>query len=478
MPFRHIASRAGVSLAVWLAASPGALGAEPPQHLPAPIFNGVETTGYPAVGLYTLPEVECTATLIGCRTVLTAAHCSCIDFSADPPRPLFGDACRERPDLLAPEGKRVFFQNAGLFGVSEVVLHPLWDAPDDPGHDLAILRLDRPVEGIRPAAIDRAMTPAEGTEVRLVGFGRTERDLLNQSIKRTGVTTIIPSTSCPDGRICTEIGEPLAPPGEETSICFGDSGGPTFADLGDGLVVAGVHELALSQTCLPPARTWSTDVYQNRQWIEETAGADFGPRTCGSSPQLPDDPDARSEGTAGRLSPEDPEARFDFQVRPGTGVLRVVLNGEGNVRPALNDFDLFAGPAPLATPPASAPCAGASAESLESCEVLAPPPGPWSILVRRVRGEGEFQLVITQLGSPPPGEWLESPDLPGFQVRARFGDAAEVPGERVTDCIDESICVSGALPDRPELFVKVIGPRPNGYLWVQVSRFTPSRAEI
>lgn len=31
---------------------------------------------------------------------------------------------------------------------------------------------------------------------------------------------------------------------------------------------------------------------------------------------------------------------------------------------------------------------------------------------------------------------------------------------------------------RPEIFVKVIGPRPNGFLWVQLIRFTPSEVEV
>ena len=51
-------------------------------------------------------------------------------------------------------------------------------------------------------------------------------------------------------------------------------------------------------------------------------------------------------------------------------------------------------------------------------------------------------------------------------------------GQGVSPCIVESICIQGALAGRPELFLKVIGPRPNGYLWVQVSRFTPSEVEL
>jgi hypothetical protein len=31
---------------------------------------------------------------------------------------------------------------------------------------------------------------------------------------------------------------------------------------------------------------------------------------------------------------------------------------------------------------------------------------------------------------------------------------------------------------RSEVFLRVIGPRPNGYLWPTIVRFTPSRVEV
>ena len=77
---------------------------------------------------------------------------------------------------------------------------------------------------------------------------------------------------------------------------------------------------------------------------------------------------------------------------------------------------------------------------------------------------------------PPPGIWLTSPELPGFEVKVRINDTTT--GEEEPDCIAETICVSGALAGRPEIFVKVIGPRPNGFLWSQLSRFTPSKVEV
>ena len=79
---------------------------------------------------------------------------------------------------------------------------------------------------------------------------------------------------------------------------------------------------------------------------------------------------------------------------------------------------------------------------------------------------------------PPTGAWLRSPDLPGFEAKVRITATSSIAGSLESDCIAETLCVSGALAGRPEVFVKVIGPRPNGYLWTQISRFTPSKVEV
>jgi hypothetical protein len=96
------------------------------------------------------------------------------------------------------------------------------------------------------------------------------------------------------------------------------------------------------------------------------------------------------------------------------------------------------------------------------------------------RTDEDQVIVISEAGGgpppPPAGPWLSSPALPGFEVKVLISDST--PGGNVADCITETLCVSGALAGRAEIFVKVIGPRPNGFLWAQVSRFTPSKVEI
>ncbi|MES1245807.1 MAG: hypothetical protein ABUT39_29640 [Acidobacteriota bacterium] len=79
---------------------------------------------------------------------------------------------------------------------------------------------------------------------------------------------------------------------------------------------------------------------------------------------------------------------------------------------------------------------------------------------------------------PPPGPWMTAPELPGFRVKARFNGSGGFAGQPVTQCIGETLCIAGALPDRAELFVRVVGPKPNGKLWPTLVKFSTSGIEV
>jgi hypothetical protein len=93
-----------------------------------------------------------------------------------------------------------------------------------------------------------------------------------------------------------------------------------------------------------------------------------------------------------------------------------------------------------------------------------------------------FDLAAPFLGSGvDPGDgWLTTPEVPGFEFQVEIVPAGGQPvtGVNEPNCIVETFCASGALPGRPEVFVKLIGPRPNHFLWVQISRFTPSEVNV
>jgi len=84
---------------------------------------------------------------------------------------------------------------------------------------------------------------------------------------------------------------------------------------------------------------------------------------------------------------------------------------------------------------------------------------------------------------PPPGDgWLTTPDIPGFRFRVEITSGGATPVEqpvrREAACIPETLCVSGAVPGRSELFVRIVGPKGNGKLWPTLVRFTTSTVEV
>lgn len=83
-------------------------------------------------------------------------------------------------------------------------------------------------------------------------------------------------------------------------------------------------------------------------------------------------------------------------------------------------------------------------------------------------------------GPPPPsGDWISSSRLPGFRAKVRItAGSNSILGSGEPACIDETLCVSGAIPGRSEIFLRVVGPKPNGYLWPTIVKFSTSQIEI
>ena len=135
------------------------------------IVNGRGTFDVPAAGALLKgtdrrsAKVWCSGTLVSCDQFLTAAHCVAED--------------------AAPASYKVFFQNAGFFDVKEIRKHPGY-RPQDPGDDIALLTLAKPVLDIAPIEINQIATPAIGLEGRIVGFGRTGGDNYDYGLKREG----------------------------------------------------------------------------------------------------------------------------------------------------------------------------------------------------------------------------------------------------------------------------------------------------
>lgn len=83
---------------------------------------------------------------------------------------------------------------------------------------------------------------------------------------------------------------------------------------------------------------------------------------------------------------------------------------------------------------------------------------------------------------PPPNcptGFFGDSGYPDFCFKVTIGEPGNTrAGVREADCQPETVCVSGAVPGRSELFLRIIGPRPNGFLWPTIVRFTPSRVVV
>jgi hypothetical protein len=83
--------------------------------------------------------------------------------------------------------------------------------------------------------------------------------------------------------------------------------------------------------------------------------------------------------------------------------------------------------------------------------------------------------------APPPvpaGPFLNTAEVPGFHFKVRIGGDGGIAGTKVDACLGETLCVAGALADRVEVLARVVGPRPNGFLWPTLVKLTTSQVEV
>jgi len=102
-------------------------------------------------------------------------------------------------------------------------------------------------------------------------------------------------------------------------------------------------------------------------------------------------------------------------------------------------------------------------------------------IFRAGEGDGGFAVGDRQgfRPDPPAGPWLETSELPGFRFKVRItGGGAELPSRQEARCVPETLCISGAVPGRSELFLRMVGPKPNGFLWPNIVKFSTSQIEI
>ena len=380
------------------------------------IVNGLTTHAYPAVGAVLRGDFPdwaqhvsitadnaamfCSGTLIGCRTFLTAGHCTLTMFP---------------PGELDADEAWVYLPNAGIFTVTSIARHPAYTlaGPNVPINDVAVLNLGEPVTGIEPMAINQSdpntFIPADGT---IVGFGNTGgAGAVDKGIKRAGH---VETTACPFSQfpfppdpetklVCWDFLEPIGPPGDNSDTCGGDSGGPLFLDLGNRPVVAGVTSGGTSSSCTPPDHAFDANIYTYSDFILTQLGTD-DTTTCGGLPPV-GDPQVEVHGFDGRLDDATPSAIHTVSVDGGKNSVRFGLNAIDTVRrdapERTFDVNMYVKAGPGASP-TDFNCAADSASVFGACVFDLPAAGTYSVFVDRVIGEGNYQLTATIFGGPPP----------------------------------------------------------------------------
>ncbi|HKH43182.1 MAG TPA: hypothetical protein VKM72_00810 [Thermoanaerobaculia bacterium] len=186
-------------------------------------------------------------------------------------------------------------------------------------------------------------------------------------------------------------------------------------------------------------------------------------------------------GAARAVDPTEPAAQFSPDV---------VVTSEGAVwvswilfRPAASDSEIWVRPFDLNAEPTGESRKVATTQTNEVRTLTGGEGG--ALVTWRPSSDSSLLLgeVVGQTGrpeTPPANLALESPELPGFRVWVRITSPAGLSrwGTRTEPCLAEALCVAGAVPDRAEVIVRVVGPKPNGFLWPILSRLTTSQAEV
>jgi V8-like Glu-specific endopeptidase len=193
----------------------------------------------------------CTATLIGARTLLTAAHC--VD-----------------PKILGATSVQIWAHNKtsmsqvsqqDLIPVVETRMHPSWNT-QTLGHDIAMVLLQRAPTGVTPKPWNTtSLSGQTGKALRAIGYGTTGPNDTSQNNTRREVALTI-----------RQLQPTVYFLGNQSNkgVCHGDSGGPSFATMDGVEKVIGVHSFTLTEQCVDGADT-RVDAYVGfvQQWLNE-----------------------------------------------------------------------------------------------------------------------------------------------------------------------------------------------------------------
>ena len=265
----------GIAAAMTLAAPVGPVGIEPPP--PQPIYGGapVAPGAWPAVVAINIGSFLCTGTLVTPNVVFTAAHCLDDDPSVS--------------SIIVRRGDDVNFPvtpiKAVAFGADPLFCGE--DSCKEDIHDYGYVVLATPQDDITefPRVIqtqdewDELM--AVERPITVVGYGQNEGEI--PGVKRQVDVPIVRFS---------KSGLEFQAGGMGLDSCYGDSGGPAFAQLASGeWVLAGIT--SRGYTCGNGG--FYAVPLGGLCWLQESSGLDLRPADCETCDCINTDPN-RDEG--------------------------------------------------------------------------------------------------------------------------------------------------------------------------------------
>jgi hypothetical protein len=245
----------------------------------AAIASGEPDDGHPAVGyLYQPGWGMCTGTLVGSKSVLTAAHCISAGAAG-----LYVVAGRT-VSVAGAVSHREYREGTTLPGLPSAGNG--WIE-----NDVALVYLKQPAYGVAPIALANR-TPGIGEPITLVGFGLAAADAKEwPPTKRRAENTV--GNSGEKFILYGKIGGLKGGPG---NICPGDSGGPTLVVEEGEERIAGVHSMGEQDLCgelgydmaVPGYRAWiaaqAADNLGVQEWWDDGCSVGGWPPTKGAMP--------------------------------------------------------------------------------------------------------------------------------------------------------------------------------------------------
>jgi secreted trypsin-like serine protease len=220
------------------------------------------------------PGGRCTGTLVAPDVVLTAGHC----IDVEPRTVVIG--ATDLADVA--DGERI--------AVAWAEAYPDWETSYDVGVVVLARAATTPVRAVARACTARTAL-ARGREITIVGYGRSSNTGASTATKHAAAIAVT-DPACRTDASC----QPSIDPGGEfiaggggVDACFGDSGGPAYAEVGGATVVVGV----VSRGLVGDTACGGGGVYVRADrvaaWIEDVTGRALVRPACGASADDPDD---------------------------------------------------------------------------------------------------------------------------------------------------------------------------------------------